>query len=207
MTEAAVAHGAKAQAPSQVDAAHGRRRHRKRPPCSVPGCNSKSRYVCARPAGPDRLGGHMQSRDAIADDDGSGAYGGMEWFCKAHKCDHCRRVGDDVDVGGTGEVDAAGIADMARAALARLWQEYGTAVDQHIAYAFHAILEMCGPDHGEVRICACGHPLSSHHVGSGRCADCPADSPCHAMRRRENGASQAAAPHAADSGAGAAESD
>lgn len=194
------AHGMTATAAAHSDASHGRRRHRKRPPCSVPGCSFRSRYVCVR-SGQDRLGGHMQARDA-ADDDGAGggAYGGgLEWFCKAHKCERCRRVDDIMDASAAGAVDAAGIADMARAALARLWQEYGTAADQHLAYALHIILEMCGPDHGEVRICACGHPLSSHHLGSGRCVDCPADSPCHAMRRRESVAAPGASEKAAES--------
>ena len=208
---AADAKKAAVQAPALAgaDGGHGRKRRRKRPPCAVPGCTTRPMYVCVHyaansPIGPtahadDAPGGHMQdaSVGTAGNAGGGGGDGGgddLHWFCKAHKCRHCMRV-DDGNTGAgrnpprphvpAGAVDAARIADTARAALVRLWQDGRGAADPYTVYGFQTILELCGPDHGEVRVCACGHTLSSHYVGFGRCMDCPTDSPCPAMRRRD----------------------
>lgn len=142
---------------------------------------------------------------AGADDD----EGDLLWFCKAHKCRLCVRVGDDgarpgadADHRPADTVDVARIADTARAALVRLLETNGSAGDPHIVYGFQVILEMCGPDHGEVRVCVCGHPLSSHYVGFGKCMDCPDDSQCPAMRRRDGLAVQSMAAPSAPTNAG-----
>ena len=220
-----------------ADGAHGRKRRRKRPPCAVPGCTTRPKYVCVHyeansPIGPSahaddapegaaidpaavghrlyRAEGHIQdaSIGTSARNAGVGGGGGggddLHWFCKAHKCRHCMRV-DDWDAGADrnpprpytpdGPVDAARIADTARAALVRLWQDGRGAADPYTVYGFQTILELCGPDHGEVRVCACGHTLSSHYVGFGRCMDCPTDSPCRAMRwRKERSSSSSPSP-------------
>lgn len=231
-----------APAMAGADGAHGRKRRRKRPPCAIPGCTARPRYVCVHyesgsPNDPSRAHDAASAAAAAAAAAaasighrfyiaGAPAYGGgknsngksgsggssaaagdeaddLLWFCKAHKCRLCVRVDDDDGRSNgagavrhpAGAVDVARIADTARAALVRLWETNGGAGDPHIAYGFHVILELCGPDHGEVRVCACGHPLSSHYVGFGRCMDCPDDSQCPAMRRRRDG--PAAQPTAA----------
>ena len=222
MTASAKVAGAPAPALEPTGRAeHGRKRRRKSPPCSVPGCGSRPLYTCSHCA-PDP-GGHVH--EGAAGDDGGGGgisnggggggpHGDIHWFCKVHRCEHCVRIAeendDDVSLDGavrpppSRPVDAARIADTARAALARVWQDGGAAADRHIVYAFQTILEMCGPDHGEVHMCACGHPLSSHHAGFGRCVECPDDSPCRAMRRRDGNAAPTAASAAAATAATAA---
>ena len=162
------------------------RRQRKREPCCIPGCTHRALYVCA----------HCEANG------GGDGTGGMNWYCKSHRCPSCVRA-DDGGVGGDGcsggaaiggtamrpdagaVVDAARIADAARTALVRMHQQGEESVDPYAVYGFRCILELCGPVHGEVHVCACGHPLSSHHAGAGRCRECGQDTPCGAMRRRQ----------------------
>lgn len=168
--------------------AHGH--GRKRPPCSIPGCAHRALYACARV---ESGAVHADSPSAPGcESGGTGGAAAASWYCKAHKGRCCVRVGDDNDNGAdwerpaAGAVDAARIAETARASLVRMQQDAGAGgtVDPYAAYGFRAILELCGAVHGEVHVCACGHPLSSHRIGVGRCMDCGAESPCHAMRRR-----------------------
>lgn len=198
--------GVAVQAPEMAgaDGAHGRRRRRRRPPCDVPGCTTRPRYVCVHYEANSPLDPSM-AHDGTAANHAPAGDPGLQWFCKAHKCRRCKRIDDDAEQSPEGAADVARIADTARAALVRLWQDSGGATDPHITYGFQAILELCGPDHGEVRICACGHTLSAHYVGFGRCTMCPDDSPCRAMRRSdaqadENDEEGPAAPDAAHHG-------
>lgn len=184
MTDAAPKAAVQAPSMAGADGAHGRRRRRMRPPCDVPGCTTRPSYVCAHyeansPLDPERAHDGAPSHHAAAGDSG------LLWFCQAHKCRMCKSIDDDAEWPPDGAADVARIADTARAALVRMWQDSGGAADPHITYGFQAILELCGPDHGEVRICTCGHTLSSHYVGYGRCTLCPDDSPCRAMRQSD----------------------
>ena len=199
-----------APAMAGADGAHGRKRRRKRPPCAIPGCTARPRYVCAHYE--PRLSDPSQDHGGSGNGGGSGGGGDdLLWFCKAHKCRLCVPIDGAASAarppkGGGAAVDVARIADMARAALVRIWQDNGAAGDPYIPYGLQTILELCGPDYGEVRVCICGCPLSSHYVGLGRCMDCPEDSPCPAMRRRdgqEPADGRAAAPAAgAEAGRG-----
>ena len=192
-----------APAMAGADSAHGSKRRRKRPPCAIPGCTARPRYVCAHYE--SRLNDPSQERGAASaaataaghhlhragENGGDNNDDDLLWFCKAHKCRLCVPVDGagaaprQAENGGAQAVDVARIADMARAALVRIWQDNGAAGDPYIPYCLQTILELCGPDYGEVRVCVCGCPLSSHYVGFGRCMDCPDDSSCPAMRRRD----------------------
>ena len=78
-------------------------------------------------------------------------------------------------------IDVARIADMARTAIARLYDERDFP-DMRAMYALRTISELCGPVFGDVIMCVCGHPFSAHLLGHGRCTVCGADSPCKALR-------------------------
>ena len=139
--------------------------------------------------------GNGADNDGLPVADGSG----LNWYCKSHKCPRCMPVDmrmDEYDYGrgdrewNRAEADAAmaRIADTARAALSRLRRaRMGSEMfDPYAVYGFRTILEMCGPVHGEVHICACTHPLSSHYLGIGECMDCDGDSACASMRVRKS---------------------
>ena len=149
--------------------------------CCIPGCTLAPDYTCAV--------------SAVHEDDGAGGApsNGQTLYCKQHKGPCCAKMDDGGDSGGGGAggkatadaafaIDAARIANAARTAMAHLCGE-SDFPDIHTMYALTTILELCGPVHGVVHMCACGCPASAHRLGHGACSECGPDRLCKAMRR------------------------